>query len=219
MLGRLESESGLESDSRPLFKNSDSCAWDSDSNSYSWNLRGLRLGLVIFVECLIVMSYYRATIYQQNINVTRRVASGGQGEHCPPDFRFCPPPPDLFVAPHGIFLGGKSCCFWPEKPFEFVISARKSLRISAKTFFFWRSPDFHWNFTLIQFRNNESLGQVQRWFSALPPNFNFAPPISRSWWRPWMWQAMHHLWQGEISYLNQNENNWIRFYSLATAFF
>ena len=44
-----------------------------------------------------------------------------------------PPPPDLFLAPHAIFLGGKSCCFWPEKP----ISARKSLRISAKTFFFF----------------------------------------------------------------------------------
>ena len=64
-------------------------------------------------------------------------------EALPPDFCFCPS--DLFLAPHGIFLGGKSCCFWPEKQFEFGISARKSLRISGKTFFFffWRSPDFH----------------------------------------------------------------------------
>ena len=30
-------------------------------------------------------------------------------------------PPDLFLAPHSIFLGRKSCCYWPEKPFEFVI--------------------------------------------------------------------------------------------------
>ena len=33
-------------------------------------------------------------------------------------------------------MGGKSNCFWPEKPLRFSISARKSLRISAKTFFF-----------------------------------------------------------------------------------
>ena len=62
-------------DSRPLFKDSDSYSdsypWDSDS----WNLRGLSLGLVIFVECLIVMSYYRATMYQQNINVTSNASS------------------------------------------------------------------------------------------------------------------------------------------------
>ena len=39
------------------------------------DLKGLRLRLVIFVECLIVMSYYRATIYQQNINVTSNASS------------------------------------------------------------------------------------------------------------------------------------------------
>ena len=76
VLGRLEYESGLESDSRPLFKDSDSysdsCPRHSDSDS--WNLKGLRLGLVIFVECLIVMSCYRATIYQQNVNVTSNLA-------------------------------------------------------------------------------------------------------------------------------------------------
>ena len=59
-------------DSRPLFKDSDSYSdsypWDSDSDSDSWNLRGLRLGLVIFVECLIVtsslQSYYVSTKYK-----------------------------------------------------------------------------------------------------------------------------------------------------------
>ena len=50
--------------------------------------------------------------------------------------------PNLFLAHHGIFLGGKSCCFWAKKTFKFVISARKSLRILAKIFFFWRSPVF-----------------------------------------------------------------------------
>ena len=33
-----------------------------------------------------------------------------------------------------FFLG--ITCFWPEKPIKFSISARKSLRIPAKTFFF-----------------------------------------------------------------------------------
>ena len=33
-------------------------------------------------------------------------------------------------------------CFWAEKPFEFPISAEKSVSISVKTFFFLRSPVF-----------------------------------------------------------------------------
>ena len=87
--------------------------------------------------------------------------AGGQ---CPPDFRFCPPdfrycPPRFISCPPQYFLGRKKLlvlagknvwicdfgedfffleitCFWPEKTFEFVILARKSLRISAKIFFF-----------------------------------------------------------------------------------
>ena len=68
--------------------------------------------------------------------------AGGRGAMLP-RFSFLPP---RFIScpPQGIFWGGKSCCYWPEKTFEFLILARKSLRISAKTFFrFWRSPDFH----------------------------------------------------------------------------
>ena len=66
----------------------------------------------------------------------RRVASGGAGGAMPPDFRFYPP--DFFSCPsHGIFLGGRSCCYWAEKTLKFTISARKSVRISAKTFFFF----------------------------------------------------------------------------------
>ena len=52
-----------------------------------------------------------------------------------PRFSFLPPP-RFFSCPHGIFLGGRSWCFWAEKTLKFAISARKSLRISAKTFFF-----------------------------------------------------------------------------------
>ena len=84
----------------------------------------------------------------------RRVVSGGA---MPPRFSFLPPP-RFFSCPPRYFLGGRSWCFWAEKTVEicdfgqkksldfvffgnhlllvgkFVISARKSLRISAKTF-------------------------------------------------------------------------------------
>ena len=39
-----------------------------------------------------------------------------------------------------IFL--EIICFWSEKPLEFLISVGKTLAISMKTFFFWRSPGF-----------------------------------------------------------------------------
>ena len=61
--------------------------------------------------------------------------AGGQGGNAPwisfltPQF--------FFLSPHGIFLGGRSWCFLAEKTLKLAISARQSLRISAKTFFFW----------------------------------------------------------------------------------
>ena len=54
--------------------------------------------------------------------------AGGRGA-MPPRFFSCPP--------HGIFLGGRSCCYWAEKTLKFAISARKSLGISAETNFFF----------------------------------------------------------------------------------
>ena len=70
-----------------------------------------------------------------------RVASGGAGGAMLPDFRFCPP--DLFLAAPTVFFWEKEIVvFWPEKTLKFVISVRKRLRISAKTFFFLRSPGF-----------------------------------------------------------------------------
>ena len=91
----------------------------------------------------------------------------------PPDFRFCPPR-FFSYPPHGILLSWcfwaektlKFAISPQKKPSDFgedlffffffffgdhlllvgkyAISARKSLRISAKTFFFWRSPAFGW---------------------------------------------------------------------------
>ena len=55
-----------------------------------------------------------------------------RGGNAPPIFVFAHP--IFFLPRHGIFLGGRSWCFWAEKTLKFVISARKSLRISAKTF-------------------------------------------------------------------------------------
>ena len=64
---------------------------------------------------------------------TQARRQGGIGDIALPIFVFALP--IYFLPPNGIFLGGKICCFWPEKTFKFVISARKSLWISAKTFF------------------------------------------------------------------------------------
>ena len=78
-----------------------------------------------------------------------------RGGNAPPIFVFAPP---IFFAPHGMFLGGRSWCFGAKKTLKFAISARKSLRISAKTFaplililpppisWSWRRPWHCYNF-------------------------------------------------------------------------
>ena len=82
----------------------------------------------------------------------------GQGGNAPPIFVFAPPPPIFFLAPPRYLR------FRPEKAFGFR-------RRPFFFFFFWRSPAF-WSENL--------------WFRRKPllPDFNFAPPISRSWRRP-----------------------------------
>ena len=91
----------------------------------------------------------------------------------PHDFRFCPP--IYFLPPTVFFWEKKVAVFSRKKHLNLWFRPEKAFGSSAKTFFFffffWKSPDFHWKFALIQFRNNENLGQVQRWFSALPPCF------------------------------------------------
>ena len=58
----------------------------------------------------------------------------------PPDFRFCPPPPDLFLAPHGIILGGRSCCYWAEKNDKICDFGQKKPSDFGEDPFFLRSP-------------------------------------------------------------------------------
>ena len=121
------------------------------------------------------------------LHQARPQRGGGQGGQCPSsDFRFCPP--DLFLAPPRCFWGGKTCWSWAEKTFEFTISARKSLPFWAKTFFFFgdhlilagKAIGFrHLIFSKTSPQSNS--GRMKR---LCPPDFNFAPPISRSWRRP-----------------------------------
>ena len=97
-----------------------------------------------------------------------------------------------------MFLGGKNvkiCDFGEKKPSDigedlffshlllvekFVNSARKSLRISAKTSFFGDHLLLVGKFVISA---RKSLRISAKTFA--PPDFNFAPPISRSWRRPW----------------------------------
>ena len=99
----------------------------------------------------------------------RRVASGGAGGAMPPRFSFLPP--------HGIFFA-KSCFFWPEKTLKFVISVRKSLRISAKTFFFWRSPVSSGKKTL-KFRPEKAFGNRRKHLPPPPPILIFPPDLAK----------------------------------------
>ena len=116
----------------------------------------------------------------------------GAGGAMPPRFSFLPPPPppDFFLAPHGVFLGGRSWCFWAEKTLKFAISARKRLRISAKTFF-WRSPAFGRKIRVFFFFFfvGDHLLLVGKFVISTRKSLRisaktFAPPISRSWRRP-----------------------------------
>ena len=103
----------------------------------------------------------------------RRVASGGA---MPPDFRFCPP--DLFLAPPTVFFGRKKLLFLAgKKTLKFAISARKSLRISAKTFsFFFLEITCFWPEKTLKLviSAKKSLRKSAKTFA--PPDFNFAPP-------------------------------------------
>ena len=125
---------------------------------------------------------------------------GGAGGHCPPDFRFCPP--RFISCPPRYFFGRKKLLFLAGKKFKFLISARKSLRIPAKTFFFFlRSPAFvrkerlkisarkafffgdHLMFAKTSPQSNSGIMKIWVKFNAgfqlCPPDFNFAPPRSR----------------------------------------
>ena len=111
----------------------------------------------------------------------------GQGGRCPPDFCVCPP--DLFLAlPLYFFLKVSiGFDFWKEKAFGIrrrPFFFEDHLFSAGKNFFSWRSPvfgrkDLFFEITCFslnvrlnpiqKFRNKETLGQVQRWFSVLPP--------------------------------------------------
>ena len=136
----------------------------------------------------------------------QRGVAGGQ---CPPIFVFASPinflPPTVFFWEEKVafFCRKKRWNLWfpSEKAFrfrrrpfffffffgdhlvlagKFTISARKSLRISVKTFFFGDhlllAGKKRWNFGQ---KKPSEIGE-----NLCPTDFNFAPPISRSWRRP-----------------------------------
>ena len=100
---------------------------------------------------------------------------GGQGGQCPPDF---------FLAPLRYFFGKKLDVFGRKKTLKFVISARKSLRISAKTFFVFGDHLLLVAKFVISAR--KSLRISAKTFA--PMILILPPPISRSWRRPWVSQ-------------------------------
>ena len=117
----------------------------------------------------------------------------------PPRFISCTPTVFFWEEEVVFFLAGKNveiCDLRQKKPSDFsedllfffvffgdhlvlagkfAISARKSLRTSAKTFFFWRSPAFGRKETL-KFRPEKAFGNRQK--PLPPPDFN-SPPRSR----------------------------------------
>ena len=116
------------------------------------------------------------TLFITRTQARRQRGGGGGGRGAmPPRFSFLPPG-FISCPPHGIFLGGRRCFFWPEKTLKFVISVRKSLRISATTFFFfffffWRSPAFGRKETL-KFRPEKAFGNRRK---PLAPKAGDAP--------------------------------------------
>ena len=113
----------------------------------------------------------------------RLVDSGWEAvEAMPPLFSFLPSPSsDLFLAPHGIFLGRKKLLFLAGKNVKICDFLQKKPSDFGEDLFFWRSPAFGRKKTL-KFWPKKAFGNRRK---PLPPDFNFAPPISRSWRRPW----------------------------------
>ena len=134
-----------------------------------------------------VLSKFRALCKpRRNIIYDTHTRTSPAGGQCHPNFRFCPP--DFFLAPHGIFLGERSWCFWAEKTLKFAISARKSVRMSAKTFFliffFFISGDHLLLVGKFVISARKSLRISGKTFAALILILPPLPPISRSWRRP-----------------------------------
>ena len=103
----------------------------------------------------------------------------GQGGNAPPIFVFAPP--IYFLPPKVFFWEEEVGLYSPEKTLKFVISVTKSLRISAKTFFFFEITCF-WPEKNVKISARKSLWKSAKTFA--PPILILPPPISRSWRRP-----------------------------------
>ena len=156
--------------------------------------------------------------------------AGGQGGQCPPDFHFCPP--RFISCPPRYFFGRKKLLFWPEKTLKFVISVRTNFRISAKTFFFFgdhlvlagkfvisarkshriSAKTFFLEITCfwpeknVKISARKSLRKSAKTFAPL--DFNFAPPISRSWRRPCLEGEGALICQKHNLHISKNIEKW-----------
>ena len=116
--------------------------------------------------------------------MTRSQARRQLEGQCPPDFRFCPPrffflPPDFFSYPPRYFFGRKKLVFLGGKNVKICDFGQKKPSDFGEDLFFWRSPAFGRKICNFGQKKPSHFGK-----NLCPPDFNFAPPISRSWRRP-----------------------------------
>ena len=129
------------------------------------------------VDKLLLQSAINRLIFFTELGIdvayTQARRQGGAGGAMPPDFRFRPP--DLFLAPHGIFLGGRSCFFWPEKTLKFVIFVRKKPSDFGEDLFFLEITWF-WPEKNVKISARNSLRNSAKTFA---PPILILPPRSR----------------------------------------
>ena len=138
---------------------------------------------------LVIKTLIFIIAHRPHIQQARR-QRGSRGGNAP---RFSFLPPRLFSCPPGYFFGRKKLMFFGRKKVKTCDFGQKKPRISAKTFFFWRSPVFGRKICDFGQKKPSDFGEdLFFWRSfgfrrkPLPPDLNFAPPISggsrKFWW-------------------------------------
>ena len=80
--------------------------------------------------------------------------AGGQGGNAPPIF---------FLPPNGIFLGGRSCCYWAEKTLKFAILEPLDFGEDLYLFIYFLEITCFWSENL-RFRSEKAFGFRRRPF-------------------------------------------------------
>ena len=153
---------------------------------------------MLITQTVSIFLFYKSRSRKSHLTRARR-QRGSRGA-MPPRFSFLPP--DFFLCPPRCFFGRKKLVFFGrEKTLKFAILARKSLRISAKTFFFFGDHLLLIGKFVISARKSFRISAKTFFFFAdhqlllvgkfcdfgqknpshfgenlCPPDFNFAPP-------------------------------------------